>query len=106
MTTVVAMVMLAAVCWVFRILLIVLVPAERLPAQVKDGLTHLAPAALAALVAVEADAAARGSSGTATAVVIGALLAAGLAVRLTGSLLLAIGIGAGAALVLDLLVLG
>jgi branched-subunit amino acid transport protein len=105
-TAVVAMVLLAAACWLFRLLLIVLVPAERLPARVKDALTHLAPAVLAALVAVETDAAAAGSGATATVVVLGALLAAGLAVRLTGSLLLAIGIGCGAALVLDLLVLG
>jgi branched-subunit amino acid transport protein len=106
MSAVVAMLLLAGVCWLFRIVLIVLVPAERLPSQAKEGLAQLAPAVLAALVAVETDAAAHGSGAMATAVVVGALVAAGLAVRLTGSLLLAIGIGAGAALVLDLLILG
>jgi branched-subunit amino acid transport protein len=65
----------------------------------------LPPAVLAALVAVEADAAARGADLTTTSLVIGSLLLAGLAIRLTENLLLAIGIGVSAALFIDLLVL-
>ena len=105
MTTVLAMLLLAAVCWVFRILFIVLVPADRLPAGARAALGHLAPAVLAALVAVEADATARGADLTTASLVIGSLLLAGLAIRLTGNLLLAIGIGVGAALLIDLVVL-
>ncbi|HYO40991.1 MAG TPA: AzlD domain-containing protein [Nocardioidaceae bacterium] len=103
MTTVVAMVALAAACWFLRILLIVLVPADRLPARVRRALGHLAPAVLAALVAVEADATAAGSDAVTAAMVVGSLLLAGLAMRATGSLLLAIGVGIGAALAIDLL---
>jgi branched-subunit amino acid transport protein len=105
MTTVLAMLLLAAVCWVFRILFIVLVPADRLPVGARAALGHLAPAVLAALVAVEADAAARGADLTTACLVVGSLLLAGLAIRLTGNLLLAIGIGVGAALLIDLLVI-
>jgi hypothetical protein len=60
---------------------------------------------LAALVAVDADAAARGSDVLTAVLVVGSLVIAGLAVRLTGSLLLGIGVGIGAALVIDLLIL-
>ena len=49
----VAMLVLGAVCWLFRILFIVVIPAERLPEGVRDGLAHLAPSVMAALVAVE-----------------------------------------------------
>ena len=54
-----AMLILGAVCWVFRILLIALVPAERLPTTVRQSLGHLPPAVLGALVAVDAAAASR-----------------------------------------------
>jgi branched-subunit amino acid transport protein len=105
MTALAAMLLLAAACWVLRILLIVLVPAERLPGQLRDALGHLAPAVLAALVAVETDAAAHGSDPLVAVLVVGSLAIAGLAVRLTRSLLLGIAIDAGAALAIDLLVL-
>ena len=55
MNALVAMVALAAICWVFRVLFIVFVPAERLPARFREALEHLAPAVLAALVAVTGD---------------------------------------------------
>jgi branched-subunit amino acid transport protein len=105
MTALVAMLALAVACWVMRILLIVLVPAERLPERLRDALGHLAPAVLAALVAVETDDAAHGSDPLVAVLVVGSLAIAGLAVRLTRSLLLGIAIGAGAALAIDLLVL-
>ena len=105
MTTLVAMLILAAVCWVFRILLIALVPAERLPTTVRQALGHLPPAVLGALVAVDAAAASRASDPLTAVLVIGSLVLVGLAVRLTGSLVLGIGIGVVAALVIDLLIL-
>jgi branched-subunit amino acid transport protein len=104
-TVLVAMLLLGAVCWIFRIMLIALVPADRLPRTVRQALGQLAPAVLAALVAVDADAAARGSDVLTAVLVVGSLVMAGLAVRLTGSLLLGIGVGIGAALVIDLLIL-
>ena len=94
--------MLAGICWLFRILFIILVPAERLPQRARDALGHLAPAVLAALVAVEADSISRGSDAATVALVLGAVLLIGLAVRLTGSLALAIALGLGAALFMDL----
>jgi branched-subunit amino acid transport protein len=99
------MLLLGAVCWIFRIMLIALVPADRLPRTVRQALGQLAPAVLAALVAVDADAATRGSDALTAVLVVGSLVMAGLAVRLTGSLLLGIGVGIGAALVIDLLIL-
>jgi branched-subunit amino acid transport protein len=104
-TVLVAMLLLGAVCWIFRIMLIALVPADRLPRTVRQALGQLAPAVLAALVAVDAGAATRGSDALTAVLVVGSLVMAGLAVRLTGSLLLGIGVGIGAALVIDLLIL-
>ena len=53
MTALLAMLILGAVSWVFRIAFITLLPAERLPARVQTALDHLAPAVLASIVAVE-----------------------------------------------------
>jgi branched-subunit amino acid transport protein len=105
MTTVVAMLLLGLACWVLRVLLIVMVPAERLPGRIREALGHLAPAVLAALVAVEADAAARGADPVVGILVVGSLLGVGVTVRLTGSLLLGIGVGIAGALLIDLVVL-
>ena len=104
MSTVIAMLLLAAVCWVYRIMLIVVVPADRLPQRAQQALGYLAPAVLAALVAVEADSATRGSDPGPAVLAVGALVLAGVAVRLTGNLLFAIGIAGSAVLVMDLVV--
>jgi branched-subunit amino acid transport protein len=53
MTELVVMLALGAVCWVFRIAFVLLVPASALPARVRRGLDHLAPAVLAGIAAVE-----------------------------------------------------
>ena len=105
MTNVLAMLLLAAVCWVFRITFIVILPANRLPTSAKTALAQLAPAVLAALVAVEAESAATGADLTTASLIVGSLLLAALIVRLTGSLLLSISIGLGTALLIDLLLL-
>lgn len=52
-TTIITMLLLAAASATFRIAFITLIPAERLPGPLTRGLTHLAPAALAAIAAVE-----------------------------------------------------
>jgi len=88
--------------WLLRALFIVMVPADLLPRALRDGLTHLAPAALAALVAVEVAGASRGLDLARTLVLLVSVAVAGLAVRLTGSVGLAVTIGLGAALVIDL----
>jgi branched-subunit amino acid transport protein len=44
---------LAAACWLVRVMFIVFVPAERLPGRVTAALGHVAPAVLAAHVSLE-----------------------------------------------------
>ena len=41
----------AAATWFLRVVLITVLPADRLPARVRDALPHVAPAVLAALIA-------------------------------------------------------
>lgn len=48
----VVLLLLALGSWLLRIALIVLVPASRLPAQVRAALDHLVPAALASIIVV------------------------------------------------------
>jgi branched-subunit amino acid transport protein len=103
-TALAAMTLLAVVCWVFRILFIVVVPAERLPERARLALEQLAPAVLAALVAVETDSTIRGGDALTGLLVLLSVLAIAVAVRLTGSLLLAITLGLGAALLIDLMI--
>jgi branched-subunit amino acid transport protein len=101
-----AMLVLAVVCWLFRVVFIVLVPAHRLPEVVRRALAHLAPSVLAALVAVETQASARQGSAATGIYVVGAVLLMAIVVRRTHSLLWAIGVGAAAAVLLDLVLLG
>ena len=79
-----------------------LVPAERLPATLRESLTHLAPAVLAALVAVEVAGAAHGLNVLGVAIMLAAVGLAALALRVSDSIGLAVTIGLGAALLLDL----
>lgn len=101
--TLVAMVALAIACWLFRIIFVLLVPPERLPARLRRPLGHLPPAVLAALVAVETDSAVGGAPLEDTAYVLGAVLLIGLVAWRTRSLALSIAVSAAACLVLDLL---
>ena len=103
-TPLAAMVLLGALCWVLRIFAIVLLPAERLPERARQGLGLLAPAVLAALVAVEVDSVTRGGNALTVGLVLATVVAIGVAARLTGNLALGVGIGLGAALFLDLVV--
>lgn len=105
MTAVLAMAVLAGVCWAFRVLMVVVVPPERLPSRLRRALGHLAPAALASLVAADATALVDGTSAASAAYLLGALALVGITARLTGSLMLAIGAGVAAALILDLALL-
>lgn len=97
-----AMLALGTVCWTFRVLFIVLVPADRLPDPVRQALGGLAPAVLASLVAVETDFAMRGSGVLAAVLVLVSVITMVVTARRTGSLLLAIAIGLGTALLIDL----
>ena len=106
MTGLTAMLLLAAVCWGFRIVFIVLVPAHRLPSVARRALGHLAPSVLAALVAVETQASARGGSALTAWYVVGSVVVTALVVWRTRSLVWAIATGTVAAVVLDLVLLG
>ncbi|WP_369134627.1 AzlD domain-containing protein [Modestobacter sp. I12A-02662] len=53
MTDLVVVLALGAICWVFRIVFVLLVPATALPSRIRRGLDHLAPAVLAGIAAVE-----------------------------------------------------
>jgi branched-subunit amino acid transport protein len=101
MPALLAMVGLALASWVMRALFIVMVPAERLPESLREALKHLAPAVLAALVAVEVAGGAQGLDVARTALLLGSVLLAGIAAKVTGSLGLAVSIGLAAALLLD-----
>ncbi len=101
MTATLAMLGLGAACWVMRSLFILLVPAERLPAAVRDALQYLAPAVLAALVASELTDGAQGLALGGAVVLVGSMALAAVLVRLTGSLGLSVATGLGAAILLD-----
>jgi branched-subunit amino acid transport protein len=98
----VAVLVLAGVCWSFRVLFIVLVPAERLPATVKRALGYLPPSVLAAMVAVETASTARAGSSAVGVYVVAAVVLMGVVTWRTRSLLWTIGVGATLAVVLDL----
>ena len=53
MTALLALLVLGAVSWVLRITFVTVLPADRLPARVRNGLEYLAPAVLASIIAVE-----------------------------------------------------
>jgi branched-subunit amino acid transport protein len=100
------MLLLAVVCWGFRLLFIVVVPAHRLPATVTRALGFLAPAVLAALVAVETQSTASTGSPVVGAYVVVAVVLMGLVARRTRSLLWTITVGSAAVVLLDLVLLG
>jgi len=105
-TALLAMLGLAAVCWLFRIVFIVLVPAHRLPALARRALGYLAPSVLAALVAVETQASATQDGPAIGVYVVGSVVAMAWMAWRTRSLLWTVGVGAAAAVLLDLVVLG
>ena len=102
MTALAAMGCLGLASYVLRGLFIVVVPADRLPAAVRNALEHLPPAVLAALVSVELAGAVRGLDVARASFLVGAMVVAGIAVRLTRSMGLGVAIGLIAALLLDL----
>lgn len=105
MTALLAALLLAAVCWVLRVLLVVVVPADRLPGSVQDSLQYLAPAVLASLVTVELVGAVRDTEAIPALSMLGGMAFAAALARRTGSLALTVGVGASLALIVDLLLI-
>ena len=103
MTALLAASLLAVACWVLRVLLVAVVPADRLPIAVQESLQYLAPAVLASLVTVELMDAVRATALIPSLFMVVGMVLAALLVRRTGSLALAVGVGASVALVVDLL---
>ena len=106
MNQLVVVLVLAAVCLAYRVMFVVIVPAERLPASARQALGHLAPAVLAALVTIEALGAASGSGPLVASLVVAFVAMIAITVRMTHSMVLAVSLGMLAAIVIDLLVLG
>jgi branched-subunit amino acid transport protein len=104
MTALVSMVALGAVCWVFRIAFVTLLPAERLPAQVRSSLEHLAPAVLAALVAVELVGLTEGASAAHAATLLVGTAVLGVVGHRTRRLSLVSGLGLVLVVILDLVI--
>ena len=101
-----AVVALGLVCWVLRATFVLLVPADRLPAVVAEGLQHLAPAALASIIAVELISVLDASNPASTVQALGVVAAAGTVAMLTRSMTWTVLAGIVAVLVVDLTPLG
>jgi len=102
-TALALMALLALACWLLRVLFVLVVPAERLPVRLQHGLGQLAPAVLAALVVAELTGSVQDADPLAATVLVGSMVVAAVAVRITHSLGLAITVGLVGALVVDVL---
>ncbi len=104
MTEVLVLAGLALVCWVFRVTFVLVMPAEKLPPRVQQGLMYLAPAVLAGIVAVELTSMVSAADLRGSAL---ALLAAGVVALVAWrfrNLTLTVAVGLVAVLAIDLLV--
>jgi branched-subunit amino acid transport protein len=102
-TALAAMVALGAVSWVLRIAFITLLPADRLPARLREGLEYLAPAVLAAIVTVELVGLARDAEPLDAMALAAAGAAIGVVAYRTHNLSIACALGAGVVVILDFL---
>jgi branched-subunit amino acid transport protein len=104
MTAWMSMLALGAVCWVFRIAFVTLLPADRLPARFRASLEHLAPAVLAAIVAVELVGLVRSATPADALTLLAAGAVIGVVAGRTRNLSIACALGLGLVVVLDLVV--
>jgi branched-subunit amino acid transport protein len=104
MTAWISMLALGAVCWVFRIAFVTLLPAERLPTPLRASLEHLAPAVLAAIVAVELVGLVRSAPPADALALLAAGAVVGVVARRTRNHSIACVLGLGLVVVLDLVV--
>jgi branched-subunit amino acid transport protein len=101
-----AVVALGLGCWLLRVMFVLLVPADRLPPLVAEALQHLAPAALASIIAVELVGAVDVSDPASTAQALAVVVSAGAVAVLTRSMTWTVLAGIVAVLVVDLVPLG
>jgi branched-subunit amino acid transport protein len=102
MIALVSMLLLGAVSWVLRIAFITLLPGDRLPARLQNHLEYLAPAVLAAIVAVELTALVRDAEPVDAVVLLGAGAAIAVVAYRTRNISIACALGVGAVLILTL----
>src|SRR3712207_1405515 len=106
LTDLTAVIVLGLLCWGLRVTFVLLVPADRLPAAVARGLQHLAPAALASIIAVELTGAVDPADLASTAASVGVVLVAGAVALRTRSMTWAVLAGIASVLLVDLVLLG
>lgn len=104
MTELLVMVVLGAICWIFRITFVLLVPVDTLPPGLLRGLDYLAPAVLAGIAAVELTAVVTEGDSTGTIASLAAMALVAVVAYLTKNLTAVIGVGLAAILVIDLLI--
>jgi branched-subunit amino acid transport protein len=102
MIALLSMLALGAVSWVFRIAFITLLPADRLPARLQNQLEYLAPAVLAAIVAVELIALVRHAEPLDAVVLLGAGATIGVVAYHIRNISIACALGVAAVLILTL----
>lgn len=102
MTALMSMLALGVVCWVFRIAFVTLLPAERLPSRLQASLEHLAPAVLAAIVAVGVVGLVRGAQPVDALALLAGSAVIGVVAYCTRNLSIACALGLGIVVVLDL----
>jgi branched-subunit amino acid transport protein len=105
MTDLLGVLALGLACWVLRVLFVLVVPADRLPPIVAEGLRHLAPAALASLCAVELTGALHGTSAPSAMASVGVVGAAAVVALVTRSMSWTVLAGIAAVLAVDLVLL-
>lgn len=93
---------LGLLCWLLRATFVLFVPADRLPPVVAEALQHLAPAALASIIAVELTSAVDLTDPVSTVQAVGVVAVAGTVAMLTRSLSWTVLAGLLAVLVVDL----
>jgi len=101
-----AVLVLGLLCWVLRATFVVFIPADRLPAVVAQALQHLAPAALASILAVEITSAVDLSNPASSMEALGVVAVAATVAVLTRSMTWTVLAGIVAVLVVDLTPLG
>lgn len=102
MIALLSMLVLGAVSWVFRIAFITLLPADRLPARLHNHLEYLAPAVLAAIVAVELIALVRHAEPLDAVVLLAAGATIAVVAHRTRNISIACALGVAAVLILTL----
>jgi len=100
MTALLAMLALGAISWVLRVTFVTLLPADRLPARLRDGLEYLPPAVLASIVAVELTTLVRDAEPLDVTILLAAAAAIGWTAHRTRNLSLACALGVAVVLLL------